>query len=92
MGQLVAPLVSTDNIIETGEPTEKQFGLWARTGCGNHVLHGGPEVLRDVAMATNFGTEFAVTGFVGYYFGCVIASDMLFDGGGFPGSSYPMKI
>jgi len=22
----------------------------------NHVLDGGPEVLRDVAMATNFGT------------------------------------
>jgi len=28
------------------------------------VLDGGPEVLRDVAMATNFGTHFAITGFV----------------------------
>jgi len=34
------------------------------------VLDGGPEVLRDVAMATNFGTQFAITGFVGYNFGC----------------------
>jgi len=39
-------------------------------GRRNHVLDGGPEVLRDVAMATNFGTQFAITGFVGYNFGC----------------------
>jgi len=56
------------------------------------VLDGGPEVLRDVAIATNFVTQFAITGFVGYNFGCVIASDTLFDSrGGFSGSSYPMK-
>jgi len=56
------------------------------------VLDGGPEVLRDVAMATNFGTLFAITGFVDYNFGCMIASDTLFDSrGGFSGSSYPMK-
>jgi len=56
------------------------------------VLDGGPEVLRDVAIATNFVTQFAITGFVGYNFGCVIASDMLFDSrSGFSGSSYPMK-
>ena len=36
-------------------------------------------VLRDVAMTTNFGTQFAISGFVGYNFGCMIASDMLFD-------------
>ena len=30
----------------------------------NHVLDGGAEVLRDVSMATNFGTQIAVTGFV----------------------------
>jgi len=43
-------------------------------------------------MATNFGTQFAITGFVGYNFGCVLASDTLFDfRGGFSGSSYPMK-
>jgi len=49
-------------------------------------------VLRDVAMATNFGTQFAITGFVGYNFGCIIASDTLFNSrGGFSGSSYPMK-
>jgi len=52
----------------------------------------GPAVLREVAMATNFETPFAVTGFVGYNFGCTIASDTLFDFmDGFSGSSYPMK-
>jgi len=38
----------------------------------------GPEALRDVAMATNFGTQFAITGFMGYNFSCIIASDTLF--------------
>jgi len=56
------------------------------------VLDGRPEVMREFAMATNFGTQFAATGFVGYNFGCMIASDTLFDSrGGFSGSSYPMK-
>jgi len=36
------------------------------------VFDGDPEVLRDVAMATNFGTQFAITGFVNYDFGCTI--------------------
>jgi len=40
------------------EPIVMPFGLWARMGPRNHVLDGGPEVLRDVAMATNFGTQF----------------------------------
>jgi len=51
-------------------------------------------MLRDVAVGTNFGTQFAATGFVGYNFGCrpMIASDTLFDfKGGFSGSSYPIK-
>jgi len=56
------------------------------------VLDGGQAVLRDVAMATNVGMQFAITGFVGYNFGCMIASDTLFDfRGGFSGSSYLMK-
>ena len=56
------------------------------------MLDGGPEVLRDVAIATSFGAQFAIIGFVGYNFGCMIASDTLFDSrGGFSGSSYPMK-
>jgi len=46
------------------------------------VLDGGPEVLRDVAMATNFWMQFAIIGFVGYNFGCTIASDTLFDSRG----------
>jgi len=42
--------------------------------------------LRDVAMATIFWL------LMDYIFGCMIASDTLFDSsGGFPGSSYPMK-
>ena len=43
------------------------------------MLDGCPEVLRDVAMATNFVTQFAITGFVAYNFGCVIASDTMLD-------------
>ena len=34
--------------------------LRARMGRRNHVLDGGPAVLTDVAMATNFGTQFAI--------------------------------
>jgi len=45
----------------------------------NQVFDGGPEMLRDVAMATDFGTQFVITGFVGYNFGCMIGSDTLFD-------------
>ena len=36
-------------------------------------------MVRDVAMATNFGTHFAITGFVSYIFDYMIASDTLFD-------------
>ena len=71
---------------KTAEPIEMPFGLWARMVPVNHVLDGGPALLRYVAMATNFGMQFAINGFVGYNFGCVIASDMLFDSrGGFRG-------
>ena len=42
--------------------------------------------IRDVAMATTFWL------LMGYNFGCIIASDTLFDPrAGFSGSSYPMK-
>ena len=44
------------------------------------------EHLWDVATATTFWLS------MGYNFGCMIASDMLFDSrGGFSGSSYPIK-
>jgi len=36
------------------------FGLWARMGRNNHMLDGGPEVLTNVAKATNFGTKIAI--------------------------------
>jgi len=77
---------STVVCAKTAESIEMPFVLWARMGCRNHVLDGGPEVLRDVAMATNFWL------LLGYNFGCVIASDKMFDSsGGLSGSSYPMK-
>jgi len=77
---------------KTAKQIEMPFGLWATMGCRNHVLDKGPAVLRYVAMATNFWTQFAITGFVGYNFGCMIASNTMFNSrGGFLGSSYPMK-
>jgi len=42
-------------------------------GPDNHVLDGNPQLLRDVAMATNFWLS------MGYNYCCVIASDTLFD-------------
>jgi len=47
---------------KTAEPMEMPFGSWSRMGPRYHVFDGSPEVLRDVAMATNFGTQFAITG------------------------------
>ena len=61
------------------EPIEMLFGLWARMGRRNHVLVGGPQVLRDVAMATNFGTQFDITAIVCRNFGCMTASNKLFN-------------
>jgi len=68
------------------ESIEMLFGSWAWMDPRNHVLDGGPQVLRDVAMATNFWLS------KGYNFGCIIASDTPFDyRGRFSGSSYPTK-
>jgi len=38
-------------------PIEMPFGLRTWMDHRNHVLDGGPEVLRDVAMAANFGQK-----------------------------------
>ena len=51
---------------KTAEPMEMSFGLWVLMGPRNHVLEGSLEVLKDFAMATNFGTQFAITGFFGF--------------------------
>jgi len=40
------------------EPIEMRFGF--RMGPRNHVSDGRPAVLRDVAMATNFGAKIAI--------------------------------
>jgi len=80
---------------KTAELIEMPFRLWTLMGPINHVLDGCPQVLRDVAMTASFGTHFALTGYVGYKFGCMIASDRLFASrGGFlgSGSSHAMKI
>ena len=42
-------------------------------------------------MATNFVTQFVITGFVGYNFGCMTRDTQFDSMGGFPGSNYPMK-
>ena len=55
---------STVICAKTAEPIEMPFVLWARMGARNHVLDGGPLVLRDIATATNFGTKMAITGFL----------------------------
>ena len=47
---------------KTAELIEMPFGLWAWMRPRNHVLDGNPDMLRDVAMANNFGTQFAITG------------------------------
>jgi len=46
--------------VKTAELIEMLLGFWARMGRRNHVLNGGPAVLRDVAMTTNFGTKIAI--------------------------------
>jgi len=86
VGGFVCLSVTLVNPAKTTELIQMPFGLWAQMGPRNHVLAGGPQMLRDVAMATNFWLS------MGYNFGCMIASDMLIDTrGGFSGSSYPMK-
>jgi len=54
--------------LQNAEPIE-MFGLTTLVGPRNHVLNSGPEVLRDVDMATNFGMQFAVTGLKGQFWG-----------------------
>jgi len=76
---------------KTAEPIEIPFGLWAQMSPRNNVLDGSLQVVRDIAMATNFGMQFAIMALLDN-FGCMIASDTLFDSrGGFLGSIYPMK-
>jgi len=54
--------------------------------CQQNAGTGDNLQLRDVDTATIFWL------LVGYNFGCMIASNTLFDSrGGFSGSSYPMK-
>jgi len=43
------------------ESIEMPFGLWARMGPENHVLDRGRQVLRDLAMATIFVFQWAIT-------------------------------
>jgi len=45
---------------KTAKPIKMPFGLWVRMGRRNRLLDGGPEVLTDVAMLTNFVTKVAI--------------------------------
>jgi len=49
---------------KTAEPIDMQFRLWFRMGHRNHVVDVGPELLRDVAMATSCGHNFRDVKFV----------------------------
>ena len=64
-GRLIVKYRVTNVVIcaKTAEPIGMPFGLWARMGRRNCV-RWGPAVLRYVATATNFGTQFAIIGFV----------------------------
>ena len=42
------------------------FGFWAWMGPRNRMLDGSPDVLRDISMANNFGTQFVTTGSVAF--------------------------
>jgi len=77
LSSVVCQSVALVSHAKTFAPIEMPFGLSIWVGPGNHLLDGGPdppwegailrvmiEVLRDVAMATNFGTKIAITGFV----------------------------
>jgi len=54
MSSVVCRSVTLVSPAKTAAPIKMPFGL---------VLDGDPAVLRDVAIATNFGTQFAITGF-----------------------------
>jgi len=64
VGLFVCRSVRLVSSAKTAAPIEMSFGSFAWMGPRNHVLDGSPEVLKDVAMATNFGTKMAITGFV----------------------------
>jgi len=63
-GRFIVKYRDTRRCAKTAEQLEMPFGLWVWMGQRNHLLDGGPEVLMDVAMATNFATKIAITGFV----------------------------
>jgi len=48
------------SVKKTPEPIEIPLGLSAWMGRRNRMLDRSPEVLRDVATATNFGTKIAI--------------------------------
>jgi len=78
---------------KTAESIEMPFGLWARMGRRNHVLDGVQRCWGMLPWQSIFGTQFAVTGLVGYNFGCMIAIDTVFDSrGGFWGQGIRWRL
>ena len=47
-------------LVNPAKTIEMPFELLARMGRRNRVLDAGPEAVRDVTMATNFGTKVAI--------------------------------
>ena len=47
-----------------GVKVKVKVTCWKTQFAYTQVLYGSPQVLTDVAMATNFGTKIAITGFV----------------------------
>ena len=80
------------SVCVTSEPCKNSWtdrdAIWVvgSDGPKESRVRWGLEVLRDVAIATNFWLS------MGYNFGCMIASDTLLDSNGrFSGSCYPTK-
>jgi len=71
---------------KTAEPIKMPFGYGLRWAPQITCFRWGSTGAKGRGMATNFWLSMC------YNFGCMIASDMLFDSrGGFSGSSYPVK-
>ena len=67
------------------------FGLWAGIDRRSRVRWGSSGA-EGRCRCNQFWDTICYNWLLGYNFGCMIASDMLFDSkGGFSGSRYPMK-
>ena len=61
-GRSIVKYRDYSRLCKTAEPSKMPFGLRSCVGLGKYLLDGSVEVLRDVAMTTNFGMQFAING------------------------------